>query len=154
MEELLTCFYIGLEVITRSILNNWIAITALIISIWSFKYSRDLNKRQIAKLETERLDKLKAAITIYKDDSNPRSKKLKIKNRGYTTAKNLKMELVDRDQERYIPDIKYKFPTNLEPDEEISITYSSEVGLLSRFKVMICWDDEFKKGNIHERDIN
>lgn len=151
--------------------SDIIASIALVLSVLSLvlteRRARKSDKEQsFMKDEQERMRKLlleketKSAINEMKADLGANLVKigknnyrLKVFNRGKVEAKQINIKFPDDDGNEYLvmSQVTEKFPYEiLYPQQSIEIIASSSYGCKSKYKIVLVWDDEFKRGNEQE----
>lgn len=151
--------------------SDIIASVALIVSVLSVVFTerraRKSDKEQLLmKEEQDRMRKLlleketKSAINEMKADLGANLVKigknnyrLKVFNRGKVEAKQVNIQFPDNDGDEYlaISQVNEKFPYEiLYPQQSIEIIASISFGCKSKYKIILVWDDEFRRRNEQE----
>lgn len=151
--------------------SDIIACIALIVSVLSVvlteRRARKSDKEQsIMKEEQDRMRKLlleketKSAINEMKAELGANlvkigrtSYRLKIFNRGKVEAKQVRIKFPDNDGYDYLSksDVDEKFPYEiLHPQQSIEIIAFIGFSNKSKHRIILVWDDEFKRGNEQE----
>jgi len=137
--------------------SDIIAFVALLLSGYTIKKTIDFNKRQNEFIETN--DKLnKLLIEKENEDSLTKKKadlsanfvnlgkseyRLKIFNRGYNFAKNVRIEILEGNDLFIENDVNSKFPIEiLERQQGVELITPFESGSSSKAKIKLIWDDE------------
>ena len=130
------------------LINNWIAILALIISLISLL--KDIIK-DIIKKNRETANNKKAIIT-----SRIINKELIISNIGKSSAKNIQI-LVDNkeiNQSLFGAFSRQKDFSLLTSNNSIGIKYINGLDTKRNYKIKIMWEDDYSKNNVKEDIIN
>lgn len=137
------------KLIWEYIIENWIAITALVISLITF--FRDVIKDFIKYIK-EKNEAKKAKITIsYIND------KLIISNKGISNAQNLRIYVDNEEiQEKsvfsvFARDMDFSM---LSPNNSYSIKHIKALNTKRNYKIKVIWDDKNSKNNMVEDIIN
>lgn len=145
-------------------LSNGVAILALAVSVWSVMKTNAFNKRQdelseitekLSKAQLERenselLSSLKADISanFVKIGANHR---LKVFNRGKSTARNVRLENLDAGELIPKREIDRKFPMPiLEQHQSIELIAFVHMSSPTRAHIRLTWDDDQGKDNVKE----
>lgn len=130
------------------LINNWIAILALIISLISLL--KDIIK-DIIKKNKETANNKKAIIT-----SRIINKELIISNIGKSSAKNIKIFIDDKEIDQSIFGVfsRQKDFSLLTSNNFIGIKYIDDLNTKRSYKIKIFWEDDFSKNNSKEDVIN
>ena len=137
------------KLIWEYIIENWIAITALVISLITF--FRDVIKDFIKYIK-EKNEAKKAKITIsFIND------KLIISNKGIANAQNLKIYVDDEEIQKesvfsvFARDMDFSM---LSSNNSYSIKCIKALNTKRNYKIKVIWDDKKSKNNIVEDIIN
>lgn len=130
------------------LVDNWIAILALIISLVALL--KDIIKDVINR-NNEKINDKKAKIT-----ARIINKELIISNIGRADAKNIKILIDDMEinQSIFGPFSRQKDYSLLTSNNSIGIKYVVGLETKRNYKIKIMWEDEYSKENIKEDIIN
>ena len=130
------------------IINNWISILALIISLIALL--KDVFNDIITK-HKEKVDNKKAKIT-----SRIINKELIISNVGKSSARNIEIWIDGKEIDKSIfgTSSRQKDFSILTSNNSIGIRYIEALDIKRNYKVKICWEDDFSKNNTKEDVIN
>lgn len=130
------------------LINNWIAILALIISIIALL--KDIIK-DIIKERKRLINDKKAIIT-----TRIINKELIISNIGKSSARNIKILIDNKEinQSVFGAFSKQKDFSLLTSNNSIGIKYIDGLGIKRNYKIKIMWEDDYSKSNFKEDIIN
>lgn len=130
------------------LINNWIAILALLISVIALL--KDIIN-DITKKNKETTNDKKAIIT-----AKIINKELIISNIGKASAKNIQILVDDEEinQSLFGPFSKQKDFSLLTSNNSIGIKYMTALDTKRNYKIKIMWEDEYSKKNVKEDVIN
>lgn len=130
------------------LINNWIAILALIISVIALL--KDIIKDIIQKNE-ETINNRKAIIT-----ARIINKELIISNIGKASAKNIQILIDDKEinQSLFGAFSRQKDFSLLTSNNSIGIKYMGGLDTKRNYKIRIMWEDDYSKNNVKEDVIN
>lgn len=130
------------------LVDNWIAILALIISLVALL--KDIIK-DVIKRNNEKTDDKKAKVT-----ARIINKELIISNIGRADAKNIKIFIDDKEINQLIFGAfsKQKDFSLLTSNNSIGIKYIAGLETKRNYKIKITWEDEYSENNIKEDIIN
>lgn len=130
------------------LVDNWIAILALIISLVALL--KDIIK-DVIKRNNEKTDDKKAKVT-----ARIINKELIISNIGRADAKNIKIFIDDKEinQSIFGAFSKQKDFSLLTSNNSIGIKYIVGLETKRNYKIKITWKDEYSENNIKEDIIN
>jgi Tfp pilus assembly pilus retraction ATPase PilT len=143
-------------------LSDFFALSALILSAYSIKKTVDFNKRQKEFIETnDKLNKMllekesqdalqqkKADISANFIDIGKNNYRLKVFNKGKSTANNIRIDFPEGNELFIDSDVKRKFPVPiLEQHQYVELLTASSLGSPNRITIKLLWDDEYKKDN-------
>lgn len=129
--------------------ENWMSLTALIISVISF--FKDNIKELIIHNKTKKEDK-SAKLTI-----SFINEKLIISNKGKSNARNIKIFVDDKEIEKnetfgvYAQNMDFSLLTT---NNSIGIKSIIHMGTKRYFRIKLTWEDDNSKNNITEDVIN
>ena len=141
-------------------ISDILALLALILSAYSFKKIFDFNKKQNEFIETN--DKLnKLLIEKEKEDLHAKKSadisanfiklgrsdyRIKVFNRGQSTARNVRIEILEGKDLFFKDDINSKFPIEtLERHQGIELNVPLDNQSPDKAKIKFIWDDETEK---------
>lgn len=130
------------------LINNWIAILALIISIIALL--KDIIK-DIIKERKRLINDKKAIIT-----TRIINKELIISNIGKSSARNIKILIDNKEinQSVFGAFSKQKDFSLLTSNNSIGIKYIDGLDIKRNYKIKIMWEDDYSKSNFKEDIIN
>ena len=130
------------------LINNWIAILALIISIIALL--KDIIK-DIIKERKRLINDKKAIIT-----TRIINKELIISNIGKSSARNIKILIDNKEinQSVFGAFSKQKDFSLLTSNNSIGIKYIEGLDIKRNYKIKIMWEDDYSKSNFKEDIIN
>lgn len=150
--------------------SAWIALFALIVSIYTIISSEIRNKRN--KKENKHLQERQNELTrllLEKETENfidnkkadlgarvvkiGKGTRVKVFNKGKSTAYNVMLYIDDNEDNPLLTsDLKEKFPYEmLHPHEDIELLASTYLGMQSKYKIELSWSDDSNKYN--KKDI-
>lgn len=134
--------------IKEYLINNWIAILALVISMIALL--KDIIK-DILQNRKEKTNNKKAIIT-----ARIISKELIISNIGKASAKNIQILIDDKEinQTLFGPFSRNIDFSLLTTNNSIGIKYIDGFDTKRNYKIKIMWEDNFSKNNVKEDIIN
>lgn len=107
-----------------------------------------LNKRLLAKEESEILDSKKADIGANIIKLGQNKHRLKIFNTGASSARNVDIQFPDGSELVVDSDVNSKFPYEvLEPRAGIELIALATFGRSPKHKIILKWEDDFSKRN-------
>ena len=151
-------FHIGVSEVLSS--------AALLLAVYSTKRTVDFNKRQTEfinntdKLNQLLLDKEKQqSLELKQADISAnfinigRNHRLKVFNKGKTTAENVRIEFPDGNEVLIPDDLNSKFPMpTLEPFQNVELIAAIHMQSPSRMAIKLIWNDP--SGNDREKLLN
>ena len=132
----------------KYLINNWIAILALIISVITL-LKEIIN--DIIQKNKETINNRKAIITV-----RVINKELIISNIGKASAKNIQILVDDKEinQSLFGAFSRQKDFSLLTINNSIGIKYTCGLNTKRNYKIKIMWEDDYSKNNVKEDIIN
>ncbi len=125
-----------------------IALVALVVAFYYGWQNSKLTKRLIVKEagDAEARSRADLGANFLKIG---KSHRLKIFNRGNAAARNVRIEILDADDNCLIQsDIDSKFPHEcIEPHQGVELVASVHLGSKRKHPIRLIWDDEFRSNN-------
>ncbi|MEX6325521.1 hypothetical protein AB6F65_11695 [Providencia hangzhouensis] len=153
--------------------SAWIALFALIVSIYTVISSEIRNRRNKKenKILEERQNELTRLLLEKETENFIENKKadlgarvlkigkgtrVKVFNKGKSTAYNVMLKIDDNEHNPLLTsDLKDKFPYEmLHPHEDIELLASTYLGMQSKYKIELSWSDDSSKYNVKDVYIN
>lgn len=107
-----------------------------------------LNKRLLAKEESEVLESKKADLGARIIKLGQGKYRLKVFNSGACAARNVRLEFPDGDELGVSSSMADKFPYEiLEPRDGTELWVAAHLGTSPKHKVIVKWEDDFSKNN-------
>jgi hypothetical protein len=129
-----------------------ISIVALILSVFTYfkhdikikQQERLLNEYQLTKIETEKADSQKAIIEANVIQVKDGKDKIKVYNKGRSTARNVTVTIPDVEGFKVIHN---PCPIDIRPQNGIEIVVLLFTNYPDKVKIDFEWDDDFKDKN-------
>ncbi len=135
-----------------------ISIIALILSAYTYfkhdykikQQEKLLNDYQIAKIETEKVESLKAIIEANTFEIKNGKNVIKVYNKGKCEARNVNVTIPENEGYEVLIN---PCPINIKPQNGIEILLLLFMNYPDKIKIEFEWSDDFKENNKESQDV-